>query len=382
MIVRRVISGKRLHAFGDRIGDVPVLHTHLAKYQAEVCDSLGIQLRDINAEEVAQSQSHRILEFDESLLFSKGFLKAILRWIEKEKPKNHIQFGIKNKESLQRFSLPINNQETPRVFPIFYKNPGAKHTEIVELCGREFEMKLRVPPQIVPCGYYSTNMNEVFAAEIISPFHLLQANMGLNFNRTIALQKYLPRFLATPLAEPFGKLATLGLKWTNRKGKNCKIHPSAVVEGCILGDNVVIGANAVVRLSVIGSDTHIGDAAVVNYSIVGKDNYVMTGNHLQFSLTYESVFTIHGPYQFSIFGRHSAVFATINCDIRLDEKTISIPTANGIVDSKQHLLGIAYGHSSKVGASNIIAAGRIVPNDTVLNPPDFIHLKFDTPNAE
>ena len=129
MIVRRVISGKRLHAFGDCIGDVPVLHTHLAKYQAEVCDSLGIQLRDINAEEVAQSQSHRILEFDESLLFSKGFLKAILRWIEKEKPKNHVQFGIKNQESLQRFSLPINNQETPRVFPIFYKIPGATHTE-------------------------------------------------------------------------------------------------------------------------------------------------------------------------------------------------------------------------------------------------------------
>ena len=108
----------------------------------------------------------------------------------------------------------------------------------------------------------------------------------------------------------------------------------------------------------------------------------MTGNHLQFSITYESVFTIHGPYQFSIFGRNTAVFATINCDIRLDEKTIAIPTQNGIVDSQQHLLGIAYGHEAKVGASNIIAAGRIVPNGTILNPPDFIHLKFDDTDGE
>jgi hypothetical protein len=107
----------------------------------------------------------------------------------------------------------------------------------------------------------------------------------------------------------------------------------------------------------------------------------MTGNHLQFCLTYPSVFTIHGPYQFSVFGKNTAVFATINCDIRLDEKTIAIPTANGIVDSQQHLLGIAYGHDAKVGASNIIAAGRIVPNNAILNPPDFIRLKFDQPDA-
>ena len=30
------------------------------------------------------------------------------------------------------------------------------------------------------------------------------------------------------------------------EGKGCTIHPSAVVEGCLLGDYVTIGANAVV----------------------------------------------------------------------------------------------------------------------------------------
>lgn len=116
-----------------------------------------------------------------------------------------------------------------------------------------------------------------------------------------------------------------------------------------------------VRLSILGDNTYVGDSAVVNYSVLGRDNYVMTGNHLQFSLTYESVFTIHGPYQFSIFGRNTAVFATINCDIRLDEKTIAIPTQNGIVDSQQHLLGIAYGHEAKVGLQTLLPQVELYP---------------------
>ena len=242
--------------------------------------------------------------------------------------------------------------------------------------GQEIGFSMPMPRQIVPSGDYHLNMNTVYASEILSPFHLLQANMLLNLNRTLSTQLLLPTFFRERFVKPFGALTRIGLKMMNRYGKGCHIHPSAVVEGCILGDNVVVGANSVLRLSIIGSNTFIGDSAVVNYSVVGENNYVMTGNQLGLCLTYEDVFTIHGPYQFSVFGKSTAVFATINCDIRLDSKTIKIETALGVMDSRQHLLGIAYGHRSKVGASNIIAAGRMVPNDAVLNPPDFIHLKF------
>jgi acetyltransferase-like isoleucine patch superfamily enzyme len=247
----------------------------------------------------------------------------------------------------------------------------------VKLKGKEFPMQLAIPTQVVPTGTYTTHFNTLFAVEIISPFHLLQANIGLNVGRMIPFPSTLPVSIFKWFSKPFSRRTLWGLKRRNQIGKNCQIHPTAVIEGCQIGDNVIVGANAVLRLSIIGENTYIGDTAVVTFSIVGKNNYIMTGNHIQFCLTYESVFTIHGPYQFSIFGKNTAVFATINCDIRLDEKTISIPTENGIIDSKQYLLGIAYGHYCKVGASNIIAAGRIVPNRAILNPPDFIHLKFD-----
>jgi len=53
-------------------------------------------------------------------------------------------------------------------------------------------------------------------------------------------------------------------------GKNCKIHPTAVIEdGAIIGDNVTIGANSVVRSgSEIGDNTYIGCC-----SVVGEDGF-------------------------------------------------------------------------------------------------------------
>mgnify|MGYP000583440382 CR=1 FL=1 len=62
---------------------------------------------------------------------------------------------------------------------------------------------------------------------------------------------------------------------------------------------------------------------------------------------------------------------------RASDKTIKIPSSKGIIDSDQRILGIAYGHKSKTGGGNIIAAGRIVPNYKIITPPDNIILNFN-----
>jgi NDP-sugar pyrophosphorylase family protein len=165
------------------------------------------------------------------------------------------------------------------------------------------------------------------------------------------------------------------LRSLNRRGRNCHVHPTAVLENAVLEDDVIVGAHTTIRHSYVGAGSTIDDHAFVVHSVLGRRNVVASGNHVNLCMTYDDVFLIHGPYQFSIFGRSSAVFAVINCDIRLDQKTIAIPTDVGMIDSKQPLLGIAYGHHAKVGGGNIIAAGRIVPNHKVIAPPPTIILK-------
>lgn len=378
MNIYRIHSDFKLFGFQDSIGSSPVLQTSLSDYQEKVVTQKNLKITDIDSKSALGNMQFPALVFHANCLFTSQFLEDALKYLETADKTQNIQYGLKLNENTLRFSLPTEKNAETRKLSFFFKANNDPVYQYVELTGQEFEMKIPMPKQIVPPGYYSLSQSEVFAADIISPFHLLQANMGLNMNRIIPNQKRIPKSLREKWTKPNNFFAVLGLKLMNRKGKNCNIHPSAVVEGCILGDNVIVGANAVLRLSIIGSDTHISDSAVVTYSVIGERNYVSALNQLSFCLTYEDVFTIHGPYQFSVFGRSTAVFATINCDIRLDEKTISIETSNGVINSEQHLLGIAYGHGSKVGASNIIASGRLVPNKTILNPPDFIHLKFPT----
>ncbi|MEN9700093.1 MAG: hypothetical protein RLZZ301_1291 [Bacteroidota bacterium] len=375
--IYRYGANAQLFGFEDPILEVPILNQTLDQYQKAVCAQCGFQIVDLNNIDELPEQAETLWYFDAKLVFTAAFFRAAQEAVQIEKG-SHFQFGLDVLPSVRQHSLPTEPDLEVRTFPFFFRRKDAvSKLERIDLSGKEFEWEIDMPTQIIPSGRYSLNQNAVFASLLLSPFHLLGANMALNLNRSLPFQEKLPEWLRTRITKPFTRLTSFGLRRMNQKGRNCRIHPSAVVEGCVLGDNVTIGANAVVRMSVIGAGTFIADTAVVSFSVLGEKNFVSTGNHLVNSMTYESVFTIHGPYQYSIFGKNSAVFATINSDIRLDLKTIKIPTEQGVHDSGQLLLGVAYGHACKIGGSNIIAAGRLVPNGYVLNPPDFITLKFE-----
>ncbi len=375
--VYRIGALAKLYGFDDPILDVPILGQALGIFQERTCLECGFEIKDVVDQKDIPISEETYFCFDAKMVFTPQFLSAAIDFANSQ-PQQNIQFGLEGQASAQQHALPVGSQEGPLLFPFYYVGKPKEQTYSKKLLtGKEYEWGIDMPPQVMPGGHYALNQNPVFAALLLSPFHLLGANMALNLNRGLSLQEKLPNWLRQRISKPFTKLTSMGLRLMNQKGKNCRIHPSAVVEGCVLGDNVTVGANAVLRMSMIGSGSFIADTAVVSFSVIGENNFVSTGNHLVNSMTYPEVFTIHGPYQYSIFGKNAAVFATINSDIRLDLKTIRIPTAVGVLDSKQILLGVAYGHRCKIGGSNIIAAGRLVPNDYVLNPPDFITLKFD-----
>ena len=56
----------------------------------------------------------------------------------------------------------------------------------------------------------------------------------------------------------------------NRFGRHCKVHPTAYVEGCILGDNVTIGAKATLRNCIVGDNVTVEDHANVLSSVLAK----------------------------------------------------------------------------------------------------------------
>jgi carbonic anhydrase/acetyltransferase-like protein (isoleucine patch superfamily) len=371
----RISSNKTLHSFGDAIGDCPILHKKLSHYQSTYVHAAGGKLVDVASRAEIKDQNPHFI-FDENFFFSQPFLKACLNKVKGATA--NLQFCVERNEFNARYILPREaDNDDYQMFDFFYQHSSESAHENCVIAQKVFEHAYNMPRQLIPAGRYHMHQSEVFAGHITSPFHLLFINIAMNLSRTAKIQAKIPAFIKNRFGKYNGKWFYRGLKRMNVIGKNCQIHPTALIEGSIIGDNVIIGANSIVRLSNLADNTYVSDNVTVINAVLGERTFIANSNYVNTIVTYPEVFLIHGPYQISIFGEKSACFAVINCDIRLDEKTIRIPTSEGLIDSAQNFLGIAYGHGSKTGGGNIIAAGRIVPNNLHITPPDNIILNFD-----
>ncbi len=328
----------------------------------------------IKSEEEIEEVSYFI--FEDDLVFSKDFVKQVVA-AAKMQADQSLRFCLKPNSFNTRYCLAQSVHENENLkFNFYYKVNGSKAVKDFFIRQRVFENRIAIPRQILKEGFYSFDQCATFISQVLSPFHLLQANLAFLFLNFIGLRTILPEFIVNRWLPTHSRLFFLALRLRNKIGKNCKIHPTAILEGCELGNNVTVGAYSIVRVSKIGSGTSLEEHTLVKYSVLGKNNYVSNGNQLNGCMTYDDAFLIHGPYQFSIFGNSATAMAVINCDLRLDQKSIQIETSRGRLDSKQFLLGIAYGHGAKVGGGNIILPGRIVPNNYHLPPPSFTKTTF------
>jgi len=362
----RLHTKSTLFSFDDLIEEVPINGISLKKRQDDAFLKHGIKIIDIlSKEEISEKNSFL---FDNNLFFTPEFVKsAINNIVDISTP---LRFCLKTNTFNQHFILPSNEKYTNKLAFNFYFNvKGSTQYKDCTLSQVVYKYNIHLPKELAADPVFHFDQCDTFITIILSPFHLLQSNLAMLTHRNVSYIKKIPNWILKKMAPVHSPLFYMGLRLQNKIGNKCRIHKTAVIEGATIGDNVTIGAYAVVRMSSIGDNTTLEDHATVHYSVLGENNYIAAHNHAAHCMTYNDVFLIHGPYQFSIFGRNCNIFATINCDIRLDKKHILIPTEYGLINSGLSFLGIAYGHNCKIGAGTIIAPGRIVPNGKHINPP-------------
>jgi hypothetical protein len=148
--------------------------------------------------------------------------------------------------------------------------------------------------------------------------------------------------------------------------RTARIHPTAVIEGSVIGPDVQIGAHAVVRYSYVGREARLHDGAKVEFSVVGARTWLMHDLVLYRSYTEEDVFLIHGPYQFSAFQSKSAAFATILMDYRPDGKPIRVMLADVPREYRGRFLGSVLQEGAKTLGGSLVAPGLVIPPQTWL----------------
>jgi carbonic anhydrase/acetyltransferase-like protein (isoleucine patch superfamily) len=163
-------------------------------------------------------------------------------------------------------------------------------------------------------------------------------------------------------ANPYRVAAALSLR-----GRNCDIHPTAVVEACRLGDNVQIGPYAVVRGSWLCDGAKVNEHARVNLSVVGPGATVGRDAMVNVSVLMEGALVSAGfGYQACVFGRESFIaMGATAFDLSFGGE-IKVRHRGERVPSGTHFLGVAYGHRCKIGPHVAIGYGEEVPYDAFL----------------
>ena len=242
----------------------------------------------------------------------------------------------------------------------------------------EFDPKERLLEFAVPRAQFGADVLELpLSDQVVLPtghwLQLLWANLlGLPpfLWRTLAGRNVLAvgwnigtAVLATRSVDP---RVVSGRLW--RKGKGCRIHPSAVVEGCWLGDGVDIGANAVVLASVLADGAAVEELAMVEGCVFGPGARAQRTAMVKYSVLAERA-VCGGISQLSVLDRDAAVKLTATLMDQGLGQGVRVQAGGALRRAPIGLAGVCVGEGSVVGAGVQIAPGRCVPPGLEILPP-------------
>ncbi len=145
-----------------------------------------------------------------------------------------------------------------------------------------------------------------------------------------------------------------------RRGKGCRIHPSAVVEGCWLGEGVEIGANAVVRGCVLGDGAAIEDLAMVEFSVMAPASRVQRQGMLKFSVLRQRA-ALAGVMQLGVLDRGAAVKRGAYLMDMAFGQQVKLQVGDRLLPAPLGMAGVCVGADTLIGVGVKVAGGRYLP---------------------
>jgi carbonic anhydrase/acetyltransferase-like protein (isoleucine patch superfamily) len=153
-------------------------------------------------------------------------------------------------------------------------------------------------------------------------------------------------------------------------GKNCIIDPHAIIHGpTTIGDNVHIDAGAVIENCIIGNNVNVSQDVQLMLSVVGDGTFLPFRASLFMTTVMEnSMIAQNTCLQMCVVGRNTFIGAgSTFTDYNL------VPAPIRAVDGKGNLsyanrpvIGSAVGHNCRIGSGMIVYPARTIESDVVL----------------
>jgi len=151
-----------------------------------------------------------------------------------------------------------------------------------------------------------------------------------------------------------------------RLGRRTRVHPTASLSGCIIGDDCVIGPHVTLKNTIVGRGTVIQDHAVLINSVIGPQNLIMENTFMVSTVTYPDATVGNYKLQVTLVGRGAYVHPWAGFMDANFAGPVRVTHKGALVSTERQFIGSVVGHRAKVAAKVLIHPGREIPNDTVI----------------
>ncbi len=390
-------TGRVIAPFDRPVGTMPVHNLTLRQWQQRVLERLGLKVDCIEHAE----QIHRLpcVVVADDLYFTHQsaawFVKQLRRRLAGEhrahtgRPRLAAAAGwraaLARSELTERLLSGLQGDEMQApdgrdcraydCYGLLQVEPGralAEQTELLCLSAPQTRIRVRAARAFEPSGKFSIPVSPVFLTPIRHWAALVAANLlgmpGL----------LLDQLRCRPLSAALLPLRALWRAGSLRPGRlagklylaqhGCQVHPTAHVEGAVLGPRVRIGPHAVVRACVIGPRSEIGPGAVVEGCTLGSEVTVNGNVVLRCSVVGDRASVGCFFNQFSVIGADSVLCpASGMLDFHLSGE-VAVRFEGRSISSGSRLLGGCLGDGVFLGPAVRLLAGQEVPPGTILVP--------------
>jgi carbonic anhydrase/acetyltransferase-like protein (isoleucine patch superfamily) len=153
-------------------------------------------------------------------------------------------------------------------------------------------------------------------------------------------------------------------------GKHCVIDPRAVIHGpTTIGDNVTVGAGAVIENCIIGNNVNISQDVQLMLSVVGDATFLPFRAALFMTTIMDNSMVAQNTcLQMCVVGRNTFIGAgSTFTDYNLIPQPIrAMDGTDRLRPSNRPVLGSAVGHNCRLGAGMIVYPARMIESDVVL----------------
>jgi len=157
-------------------------------------------------------------------------------------------------------------------------------------------------------------------------------------------------------------------------GKNCVIHPGAMIYGpTTIGDNVHIDAGAVIENCIIGNNVNISQDCQLMLCVVGDGTFLpFRASLFMTTIMDNSMVAQNTCLQMCVVGRNTFIGAgSTFTDYNLIPAPIKAMDGHDqLKPSNRPVLGSCVGHNCRLGAGMLIYPARMIESDVVLAASD------------